>query len=66
MAARATGDQPQRTSGTLDEVVGRITVAGGTAVAVPTDLAEREQVIAMVETTVAQLGRLDVLVNNGR
>ena len=27
-AARATGDQPQRTSGTLDEVVGRITADG--------------------------------------
>jgi len=63
-AAPSTGERPQRTPGTLDEVVGRITVAGGTAVAVPTDLADREQVIAMVDTTVVELGRLRVLVNN--
>jgi len=63
-AARSTGDHPRRTPGTLDEVVGRVTAAGGTAVAVPTDLADREQVMAMVDTTVAELGRLDVLVNN--
>ncbi len=30
----------------------------------PVDLSDREQVGAMVEQTVAELGRLDVLVNN--
>jgi citronellol/citronellal dehydrogenase len=63
-AARSTADAPQRTPGTLDEVVARIEGAGGRAVAVPTNLAEPEEVEAMVEATVASLGRLDVLVNN--
>ena len=63
-AARSTADHPQRTPGTIDEVVSRITDAGGTAISVPTDLSNREQVMAMVERTVAELGRLDVLVNN--
>ena len=63
-AARSTTDRPQRTPGTIDEEVSRIRDGGGTAVAVPTDLADRAQVAAMIETTVAELGRLDVLINN--
>ncbi len=63
-AARSTRDVPQRTPGTIDDVVDRIRVAGGTALAVPTDLSDRDQVRAMVDTTVSELGRLDVLINN--
>jgi NAD(P)-dependent dehydrogenase (short-subunit alcohol dehydrogenase family) len=63
-AARSTTAKPQRTPGTIDDVVAQIREAGGTAIGVPTDLADREQVMAMVDTTVAALGRLDVLVNN--
>jgi NAD(P)-dependent dehydrogenase (short-subunit alcohol dehydrogenase family) len=63
-AARSTEDAPQKTPGTLDATVRRITDAGGRAVAVPTDLSDPDQVEAMVTTTVEALGRLDVLVNN--
>src|SRR4051812_33119829 len=63
-AARSTAENPQRTPGTIDHVVDQIREAGGTAVAVPTDLSDRQQVMDMVERTVAELGRLDVLVNN--
>ncbi len=64
VAARSTAAQPQRTPGTLDETVGRITDAGGRALAVPTNLAVPAEVEAMVARTVEHFGRLDVLVNN--
>jgi NAD(P)-dependent dehydrogenase (short-subunit alcohol dehydrogenase family) len=63
-AARATAASPQRTPGTLDDTVARIESGGGRAIAVPTNLADADQVRAMVPTTVERLGRLDVLVNN--
>jgi NAD(P)-dependent dehydrogenase (short-subunit alcohol dehydrogenase family) len=63
-AARATTEQPQRTPGTIDDVVSRIEDAGGTALAVPTNLADENQVVGMVAETVDRLGRVDVLVNN--
>jgi len=62
--ARSTADAPQRTPGTLDDTVARVREAGGTAVAVPTNLADRDDVLAMVDKTVEQLGGVDILVNN--
>ncbi len=41
-----------------------IEAAGGRAISVPTDVADEDRVRAMVETTLAQLGRIDILVNN--
>jgi len=63
-AARSTRERPQQTAGTLDDVVEQIHQGGGEALAVPVDLSDRAQVAAMVERTVAEFGRLDVLVNN--
>ncbi len=63
-AARSTKESPQRTAGTLDDTVGRIKAAGGTALAVPTNLADRAAVRAMVHTTADHLGAIDILVNN--
>ena len=63
-AARSTDAAPMTTPGTLDATVARIVDAGGTAVAVPTNLAHADEVEAMVAATVATFGRLDVLVNN--
>ena len=63
-AARATDASPLPIPGTLDDTVRRITEAGGTAIAIPTNLAVDDDVRAMVETTLARLGPVDVLVNN--
>ena len=63
-AARSTRDRPQRTPGTIEDVVDEIRDAGGTALAVPTDLSDPAQIEAMVADTLAGLGRLDIIVNN--
>ncbi len=63
-AARATDASPQSTPGTIDETVQRINDAGGTAVAVRTNLADDADVERMVATTVEAFGGVDVLVNN--
>ncbi|MDQ6853590.1 MAG: SDR family NAD(P)-dependent oxidoreductase [Actinomycetota bacterium] len=63
-AARATEANPLRLPGTIDATVGRITDAGGEALAVPTNLAHEEDVERMVAATVEHFGRLEVLVNN--
>jgi NAD(P)-dependent dehydrogenase (short-subunit alcohol dehydrogenase family) len=63
-AARSTRARPEATEGTLDDVVDRIRDAGGHSIALSVDLADREQVALMVDQTVTELGRLDVLVNN--
>lgn len=48
----------------LDDVVATITAAGGTARAYQLDVTDKHQVEAVVAATVADFGRLDVLVNN--
>lgn len=48
----------------LERTAKEIEAAGRRAIAVPTDVADREQVAALVERTIADLGGLDVLVNN--
>jgi NAD(P)-dependent dehydrogenase (short-subunit alcohol dehydrogenase family) len=64
-AARATDATPLPTPGTIDDTVRRANAAGGgRAIAVPTNLAKDDEVVAMVNRTVDELGRLDILVNN--
>ncbi len=48
----------------LEEAASEIRAAGGRALAVPTDVNDAEQVQRLVDTTVRELGRIDVLVNN--
>jgi NADP-dependent 3-hydroxy acid dehydrogenase YdfG len=48
----------------IEELAERITGDGGTALAIETDVGEEDQANAFVTRTVAELGRLDVLVNN--
>jgi NAD(P)-dependent dehydrogenase (short-subunit alcohol dehydrogenase family) len=63
-AARATDAAPLPIPGTIDDTVRRIEDAGGEAIAVPTNLAHDDEIEAMVATTIASLGRVDILVNN--
>jgi 7-alpha-hydroxysteroid dehydrogenase len=53
-----------RTQSDLDAVAEKVRALGRRAVAVSTDVTEPEQLTRLVDTTVAELGRVDVLVNN--
>jgi NAD(P)-dependent dehydrogenase (short-subunit alcohol dehydrogenase family) len=53
-----------RNEGYLAEVAAEIEQGGGRALAVPTNLVKPEAVEQLVERTVSEFGRLDVLVNN--
>jgi NAD(P)-dependent dehydrogenase (short-subunit alcohol dehydrogenase family) len=53
-----------RSKDQLDAVAADITALGRRAIAVPTDVTDAAAVQALVDTTVAQLGGLDILVNN--
>jgi 7-alpha-hydroxysteroid dehydrogenase len=53
-----------RTESDLDAVAGEITALGRRALAVPTDVMQTPDLDRLVGTTVAELGRVDVLVNN--
>ncbi|WIM85783.1 SDR family NAD(P)-dependent oxidoreductase [Candidatus Mycobacterium wuenschmannii] len=48
----------------LDQLKAEIEAAGGTALAVPADVTDSDQVAAAVQRTVDGLGRLDTVVNN--
>ena len=48
----------------LEQLVGEIEDAGGRALAIESDVTDRSQAEALVERTVAELGRLDTVINN--
>jgi NAD(P)-dependent dehydrogenase (short-subunit alcohol dehydrogenase family) len=54
----------QRSSSVGQTQADRITATGGRAIAITTDVAEREQLRALVAATVAHYGPPDILVNN--
>lgn len=47
----------------LDELVARIEMNGGTAIAIAADLSDPDLAAAAVEETISRLGRLDVVIN---
>jgi NAD(P)-dependent dehydrogenase (short-subunit alcohol dehydrogenase family) len=53
-----------RTAATLEETAGSIRAAGGSCLAVPTNIREPDQVAALRDTVYERFGRVDVLVNN--
>ena len=64
VAARTTGPGQSPLAGTLGDTVAAITGAGGTALAIPTDLAKPEDRQRLVAETSRQLGAPDILVSN--
>jgi len=50
--------------GSLEETVRQIADAGGSAVAIPCDVAQEEQVEALVKRTLEEVGPIDMLINN--
>jgi 3-oxoacyl-[acyl-carrier protein] reductase len=53
-----------RTNETLDRVAAEIVAAGGRALAVAVDIADRRSVEAMTEQVISEFGGFDILVNN--
>lgn len=53
-----------RTVSRLEEIAKEIDAAGGTSLQVPTDITDDAAVEALVAATVAEYGKVDVLVNN--
>lgn len=48
----------------LEDLVARVEAAGGTAIAVEADVADQARAAGAVERVAAELGRLDIVVNN--
>jgi clavulanate-9-aldehyde reductase len=64
VAAGAAVALAARRTDRIEALAARIAEEGGTAIAVPTDVADERQARAFVEQTYERLGRLDALVNN--
>ena len=53
-----------RTPATVEAVAQEIRDEGHTALSVPTDVSQKDQILAMVATTVEHYGTVDILINN--
>jgi clavulanate-9-aldehyde reducatase len=63
-AAGASVALAARRADRIEAVAARIMEEGGTAIAIPTDVADERQARTFIEQTYEQLGRVDALVNN--
>jgi NAD(P)-dependent dehydrogenase (short-subunit alcohol dehydrogenase family) len=64
VTARTTEPASSPLPGTIGETVAEICAAGGISVAIPADLARRDDRELLVRETMRQLGAADILVNN--
>jgi NAD(P)-dependent dehydrogenase (short-subunit alcohol dehydrogenase family) len=53
-----------RDAAALEQVRSEVEALGRKAVVIPTDVMERDSIVAMVNTAIEQLGAVDILVNN--
>jgi NAD(P)-dependent dehydrogenase (short-subunit alcohol dehydrogenase family) len=63
-AARTVSEEPGGLPGTIHATVDAIRAEGGDAIAVRCDIGNADDIARLVDTTVAERGRLDVLINN--
>ncbi|HUD76377.1 MAG TPA: SDR family NAD(P)-dependent oxidoreductase [Streptosporangiaceae bacterium] len=64
VVARTTEPGVSQFAGTINETTDQIRAAGGTAVAIPANLAAQEDRERLVAETIRQVGQPDILVNN--
>jgi citronellol/citronellal dehydrogenase len=62
--ARSTDSVPSKMPGTIDETVRQVRALGRRALAVRCDVSQEDQVKTLAQRTLAEFGRIDVLVNN--
>ena len=63
-AARTAVEQPGGLPGTIGATADAITATGGRALAVRCDIGVEADITRLIDSTIAELGRIDVLVNN--
>ena len=64
VSARTLESGSSTKEGSLEDTVLQITETGGTALAIPCDVSNETQVRILVEKTLAEMGQVDVLINN--
>jgi citronellol/citronellal dehydrogenase len=62
--ARSSEASPSKLPGTIDQTAREVEALGRRALAIPMNLAKDEEVEAMARRTLAEFGRIDILVNN--
>ena len=62
--ARSTAESPTKLPGTIDETAQLVRDAGQRCVTIGADLQEADAIDRIVDTTYAELGQVDVLINN--
>ena len=63
-AARTAAGHPSELPGTIEETVATIRELGAEAIAVRCDIGNPNDITALVDATIAEFGRVDVLINN--
>jgi citronellol/citronellal dehydrogenase len=62
--ARSSEASPSKIPGTIDEAAREVEALGRRALAMPMNVAKDEEIEAMARRTLAEFGRIDILVNN--
>ncbi len=62
--ARSSEASPSKIPGTIDQTAREVEALGRRALAIPMNLAKDEEIEAMARRTLAEFGRIDILVNN--